>query len=40
MCHFETENNIIVMCSEVKNELYRLRSREKRNKRLTEWLNK
>jgi hypothetical protein len=26
MCHFDTENNISVMCNEVENELYRLRA--------------
>jgi hypothetical protein len=28
-CHFDTKKNIIVMCSEVENELYRLRARER-----------
>jgi hypothetical protein len=37
MCQFDTENNIIVMCNEVENELYRLRAQEK-NKQKTLFL--
>jgi hypothetical protein len=33
-CQFDTENSIIVMCSEVENEKYRLRAQEK-NKQKT-----
>jgi hypothetical protein len=28
MCQFDTKNSIIVMCSKVGNELYRLRAQE------------
>jgi hypothetical protein len=41
MCQFDTENNIIVMCNEIENELYRLRAQEKKKqKTLTERLKK
>jgi hypothetical protein len=32
ICQFDTENNIIVMCNKVENELYRLRAQEKKQK--------
>jgi hypothetical protein len=42
MCQFDTKNNIIVMCNEVENELYRqsLRRRKKKHESLIEWLKK
>jgi hypothetical protein len=29
-CEFDTKNNIIVMCNRVENELYKLRTQEKK----------
>jgi hypothetical protein len=29
MCHFDTEDSIIVMCNKVENKLYRLKTQEK-----------
>jgi hypothetical protein len=41
ICQFGTENNVIVMCSKVANELYRLRAQEKKKQKfLIEWLKK
>jgi hypothetical protein len=28
MCHFDTENNILLKCNEAENELYKLRAEE------------
>jgi hypothetical protein len=39
-CQFDSENNVIVKCSEVENELYRLGTEEKRKKTFIEWLKK
>jgi hypothetical protein len=41
MCQYDNGNNIIVMCNEVKNELYRMRAQEKKKqKTLIERLKK
>jgi hypothetical protein len=41
MCQFDTEINIILMCNEVENELYKtVNSTKKKQKTLTEWLKK
>jgi hypothetical protein len=37
---FDTQNNNIVMCSEVENELYRLTTQKVTKKILTDWLKK
>jgi hypothetical protein len=40
-CEFDTENNIILMCNTVENELYKtVNSIKEKQKILTEWLKK
>jgi hypothetical protein len=40
-CQLDMENNIIVLCNEAENQLYRLTAQEEKSqKTLTEWLKK